>query len=292
LKLKNKRLKLFKSTKEQLVNRILYQEDIDNSYPTTVNPNLWTAIVPAAGKGTRLGYHKPKILFPVAGKTIMEWLLELLTPFCSKIVFVVSANDKKEIALYLDGVQAERKELRVKYDVVVQKEPKGMADAVLAAKNYVDTRHAMVIWGDQVALRKETVLSSMRAHEHRENALLTCPTLLIDNPYIHFDRDEDGKIKRVLQKREGDEMPDVGENDSGIFLFSANTLFEKLELAKKTYSPHGNITKEFNLLPILPFFDTMLGNLVCLRIVLEEESIGINTPEQAQLLSEVLSRRS
>ena len=41
-----------------------------------ISPECWTAIVPAAGRGSRLGFDQPKILFPVAGRPILDWLLE------------------------------------------------------------------------------------------------------------------------------------------------------------------------------------------------------------------------
>ena len=41
------------------------------------NRETWSAVVAAAGRGTRLGFDKPKILFPVAGITILERLIRL-----------------------------------------------------------------------------------------------------------------------------------------------------------------------------------------------------------------------
>jgi CTP:molybdopterin cytidylyltransferase MocA len=39
----------------------------------SVDPSLWTAIVPAAGRGSRLGFDKPKILYPVAERPILDF---------------------------------------------------------------------------------------------------------------------------------------------------------------------------------------------------------------------------
>ena len=48
------------------------------------------AIILAAGRGSRLGFDHPKILFPIAGRTILEWLVDLLKPLCGQFVFVLS----------------------------------------------------------------------------------------------------------------------------------------------------------------------------------------------------------
>ena len=55
-----------------------------------VNPSRWTAVIPAAGRGSRLGSDRPKILYPVAGRLLIEWLLDFLEPNCSRLVFVLS----------------------------------------------------------------------------------------------------------------------------------------------------------------------------------------------------------
>ena len=62
-----------------------------------VDRNQWSAVVAAAGKGTRLGYNRPKILFPVADKSILEWLLDLLLPNFETVVFVLSPDGRAEI---------------------------------------------------------------------------------------------------------------------------------------------------------------------------------------------------
>ena len=55
-----------------------------------MDPLLWTALIPAAGRGSRLGFDRTKILFPIAGATILEWLVDLLNPLCGRFVFVLS----------------------------------------------------------------------------------------------------------------------------------------------------------------------------------------------------------
>ncbi len=51
---------------------------------------MTTSVVPAAGKGTRLGTKLPKTLIPIAGKPIIAWTVETLeqTPIIDSIVLV------------------------------------------------------------------------------------------------------------------------------------------------------------------------------------------------------------
>lgn len=265
--------------------RIYNSSDIDKFFPKTIHPELWTAIVPAAGRGSRLMYDKPKILYPIAGKPILTWLIELLSPFCDKFVFIFSPSGKVEIEPLLE------KRIPDRYKIAIQEKPNGMGDAVLKAKDYVHTKYCLIIWGDQVGIKKKTVERSMRVHEHRRNALLTCPTLWKKNPYIHFQRDHTGRVINILQAREVISMPKEGENDCGLFLFSTKTLFEKLDKARIGYFANGQQTGEFNLLPIFPTLDKNPGNLACLHIISEEETIGINNMEDADALTTMLKNR-
>lgn len=244
------------------------------------NSKDWTVVIPAAGKGTRLlGYDKPKILFPVGGKTILKHLIDLLSPFCSKLVFVLSKDGEKQVKPLLECYVPE------KYEVVIQKEPLGMAHAVLVAKDNVKTPYTLVVWGDQVALRKKTIIHSMKVHEFRKGALLTLPTFWKKNPYIHFEKDRNNKIIRVLQAREKDKMPIEGENDAGLFCFSTEILFKILSDGS-LINCLGSETKEYNLLPIIPFFEKGDASVALLRIIDEEETIGINTWEDVSKLSD------
>ena len=59
-----------------------------------ISPERWTAIIPAAGRGSRLGFDQPKILFPVAGRPILNWLLDFLLPVSSRVVLVLSPEGR------------------------------------------------------------------------------------------------------------------------------------------------------------------------------------------------------
>jgi hypothetical protein len=70
--------------------RIMTRENAAGFLDPQVEPALWTALIPAAGRGSRLGFDLPKILFPIAGATILEWLVHLLKPLSSRFVLVLS----------------------------------------------------------------------------------------------------------------------------------------------------------------------------------------------------------
>lgn len=260
----------------------------ENDLPRSELPIKWslfTVIILAAGKGTRLGYDRPKILYPVAGRPILEWLVALFSGICVKYVFVLSPEKVNEVDTIL------RKTVSGPYDIAVQPEPIGMGDAILRGLEFVETEFAVAIWGDQVGIRRETVTATMYVHEQRPNAVFTCPTIFKKNPYIHFQRDKRGKIAKILQAREGDTMPIRGECDCGFFIFEAGLMCKRLTESRNDPTMIGRKTGEFNFLPVIPSLDCIHGNVAVVRTVREEETIGINTKEEAEIVARFLLAR-
>jgi bifunctional N-acetylglucosamine-1-phosphate-uridyltransferase/glucosamine-1-phosphate-acetyltransferase GlmU-like protein len=247
-----------------------------------VDPALWSAIVPAAGRGSRLGFNRPKILYPVAGRMILEWLLELLLPYCHSIVLVLSPEGSSEVAPELERIAPGR------CKVAVQEQPTGMGDAVEVGARAVSTAHAIAVWGDQVALRPLTIEAILRLQQGPLVPVATVPTLMVRSPYIHFPRDENGNIAAVLQAREGDEMPMEGESDAGVFCFRSNELKTLLGELHDSPAATGRNTREFNFLPIIPLA-AQTGRLVLTpRLLSAEETIGVNNADDARRLEEFL----
>lgn len=266
--------------------RVYSTEEALKAFPDPVHPHKWTAVIPAAGKGSRLGYSLPKVLYPILEKPLIQWVVEILIPFCDQFIFILSPEGKTHLQPVLERLIPVEQ-----FRVVVQPFPTGMGDAILLSRGEVKTPHALIVWGDQVTLREETVRLSMQAHESREGAFLTLPTVFKKNPYISFLRDPEDRLVRVLQAREGEITTDLGENDCGLFLFSRAALFDELSRAKSRETAMGYRTGEFNLLPVLPAFENGLGSVASLRIALEEETLGVNTPEEAKVVETLLKRR-
>src|SRR5579883_940915 len=247
------------------------------AHATPHAPEHWTAIIPAAGRGSRLGSNRAKILFEVAGRSILDWLLDLLLPRCESVVVVAAPWSRQEIA---EAAGARSSRVRV----VVQPEPTGMADAVECGLREVTTRHVLIIWGDQPAVQPESIESAMELHQ-TTCALATVPTVFRRKPYIHFSRDADGRIACILQAREGDRMPEEGETDTGVFLFRTLSLRRGLKTMRVNGFGIGRQTGERNFLPIFCLLDTLPGNVLSARVIGTDETVGVNTPEDAEFLS-------
>lgn len=261
---------------------IFERTQLQSSALGDVTPELWTVVIPAAGRGSRLGYDHPKVLFPIMGKPMIVRMLELFQPFCARSVVVVSPAGRSEIQMATRDLGPE---------LVLQPEPLGMAHAIQQAEKQVKTPMTVVVWGDQVTLRPETLKLAMLAHEKRPSAKLTLPTVIQDEPYIQFVRDAHGKLLRVLQRREGEISDPQGETDCGLFLFDTERLFQVLAAGRQSQLAMGKSTGEFNLLPLLPLFEAGPASVATVRVAEPEETLGVNTPEDALRAERILSER-
>ena len=262
--------------------RIYLREEIPD---TSCKHENWTAIIPAAGRGSRLGYSRPKVLYPILGRPILEWLMESLIASVTKVVWVVSPEGRSEIENELNARSS-----GTPFGIAVQQSPLGMGDAVLQAQPLVDTLHCVVLWGDQVTVSPRTVQLTQALHESRTNAKLTLPTIWQRDPYIHFERAESGRIVRVLQARSAPILLESGENDCGLFAFRTSTLFALLQEAAERHRNQSS-HEELDLLPLFPFLDQEPGELACWRLDDPGQALGVNALEDAGKAEDLLCQR-
>src|SRR5690348_3306869 len=81
-------------------------------------------IVPAAGRGSRLGSALPKLLVPVNGRPMIDWVLDQHASFADRFYLVVSPGA-------FDAVRAHFAGRDLALSLSVQPEPTGMLDAIL-----------------------------------------------------------------------------------------------------------------------------------------------------------------
>ena len=252
----------------------------------SIHPDQWTVVIPAAGRGTRLGFDLPKILFPVAGKTILAWLIERFRPNASRFVFVLSPDGAPHVLPHLEAL------LPGAFEIVIQPVPTGMGDAVERGLAAVNTPSVAIVWGDQVNLRADSVAAVMRLHQGPLQPLASIPTVKTSPPYIHFSRDSSGAIHGLLQAREGDHMPAEGESDTGFFCFATQPLAALLTELRASGLATGHLTGEFNFLPVIPLAAALPRGVITPSLVSPEETIGINSRADAERVQSFLLSQS
>src|SRR6185295_6254881 len=202
-------------------------EDVPDFAASPQKAARWTAIIPAAGRGTRLGGDQPKVLYPLLGKPLFEWAVERLKPYCHDFVFVLAPGVDEQIRPRLEQLIPGR------FSLVTQAEARGMGHAVELCRPAVHTPNCIIMWVDQVALRDETISRCLSLAEQHPGAKMVLPTVERKKPYLQIVRDDQRRIRRVIQAREESIPLEGNENDCGIFFFQSAPLFESLSRAGK-----------------------------------------------------------
>jgi bifunctional UDP-N-acetylglucosamine pyrophosphorylase/glucosamine-1-phosphate N-acetyltransferase len=178
-----------------------------------------TALVMAAGLGTRMKSATPKHLHPLLGRRLVDWVVRAARDAGVERIVVVTSPDAA------DAFPDE--------EVAVQREPLGTGDAVRAARAALRDAggDVLVLNGDVPALRGETVAALLETHR-RENA---AGTVLSFEPqdvrsYGRIVRDADGRLARIVEAKDASpEELDLREVNSGIYAFAAEKLWPLLD---------------------------------------------------------------
>lgn len=240
-------------------------------------------IIPAAGLGSRLQSTIPKVLYPVGGRPMLDYLFDLYSTVADAFLLVLHPAS-------VEAVRRHCQERQVPIEYEIQMEPTGMLDAILLPWEKAH-RHEpgqiWITWCDQIAVRPQTIRRLAETATRENDADMVLPTIIKQDPYIHLGRDGRGEIVELRQKREGDSMPEQGEGDIGLFSLSRRAYLELLPGFASTATATGALTRERNFLPFIPWLSAR-ARVVTFPASEEIESIGINTPAELAVIEEYL----
>ena len=234
-------------------------------------------IVPAAGLGSRLQASLPKAMVPVAGRPMIDHLLSACEPYIGATIVIAHPSFAASVREHLGKSWPQ-----LPSSVVEQPAPTGMLDAILLAAPGVQASSAQImwiIWCDQVGVLPATLerLAAATASPSAPPSMVIA-TVRRSDPYIHFERDGDGRIARVRQRREGDAMPAEGESDMGLFALSRDAYLRQLPHYAADVPPGGG-TGERNFLPFIPWLAAR-ADVQTIPATDPREAIGVNTPDE------------
>jgi len=183
-----------------------------------------TAVVLAAGQGTRMKSQHPKVLHQILGRPMIAYLLDTL-----------KAVGLEDILLVV-GYQAEKvKEALADHQVrfVVQEPQKGTGHAVQVAMSAVppEVKTLLVLCGDAPLIAKESLEALWAAHK-KAGAAVTVQTAVLPDG-LHYGRvvrDEAGQVIEVVQSRDATpEILQIPEINTGTYFFDADFLRHALD---------------------------------------------------------------
>lgn len=156
-----------------------------------------------------------------------------------------------------------------------------MLDAIMLASDAAQEKPAArlwITWCDQIGVHPNTIATLDRMSHDQPDTAAIFPTARQASPYVHLDRDAEGRIAAVRHKREGDKMPAIGESDMGLFSLSPDAYFNLLPQFGSE-AGQAATTRERNFLPFLPWLVQRGHPVLTFASTDEMEAIGINTPD-------------
>ena len=185
----------------------------------------WTAVILAAGKGTRMASCKPKALQTLAGRTLIEHILGTLSEASiNDVVIIVSPEAKDDFK--------KRIETKNKVKYVEQEEAMGTAHALKTALPHLSADSLLVLLGDVPLLSKHTINKLKEKTLDNDLVVLTGK---VKNPsgYGRIIKDKHGKPMAIIEELDCNEAQrEIKEINSGIMAFKANAARKLVEKIK------------------------------------------------------------
>jgi bifunctional UDP-N-acetylglucosamine pyrophosphorylase/glucosamine-1-phosphate N-acetyltransferase len=250
------------------------------------------AVVPAAGRGTRLDAKVPKVFVPILPSlTIWDAVRNRLSPLAGRIVLVLSPEGRAFAEKNRDTFSPDNFADTV---IGLQPEPRGMGDAIFGAADlWREYDDLLVVWGDQFNLSQETLAACVALHSRGKRPALTLPVVRMAKPYVEYVFDAAQRLIEVRQSREGDACAANGFSDLGTFLLSGGDALLAEWRRYRSAGTGGSRTGEINFLPFLVHLSTVAGWPVHRYEASDPaEAVGINTPEDLAFARQLLQKRN
>lgn len=242
--------------------------------------NSLSACVLAAGKGTRMGGDRPKVLFEAGGKPMLGWVLGALSAAGSDDVVCVVGYKKDEVVAQLPtGVRW-----------VEQSPQLGTGHAVMCARNSFrrGAETLLVTCGDMPLVRAETyrLIAELRELNDADAALLTV-RVAPESRFGRIVRDAHGDVLRIVEYKDAtDAEKALDEGNAGVYCFRASSLWAALERVG-----NANAQAEYYLTDVIGILIGDGGRVAAHVCADPREAAGVNTPGDLAEVERILAAR-
>jgi bifunctional UDP-N-acetylglucosamine pyrophosphorylase/glucosamine-1-phosphate N-acetyltransferase len=251
--------------------------------------DTWSAIILAAGEGTRMKSSRPKVLHDVAGRTLVAWVVRAALEAGAARCVVVVGHARSEV----------EEELRVQFgkrvETVLQPQRRGTGDAVRCALDGHDELEGRlaVLYGD-CPLIPPSLLAELveRSTKSAADCGLVTATLAEPRGYGRIVRDGAGAVQRIVEDRDCSEAEQaIEEVNPGLYVFEGAFLRESIA----TLSP-DNAQGQLYLTDVVELAAQrgtvvdMRGDMSDLTGVNDQRDLALASAARRRVIAEELAR--
>jgi len=248
-----------------------------------------SAVVLAAGEGTRMRSSRPKPLHMLCGRPLVLHVIDALSELDLERVVVVVGHGAERVTKTLQDLAP----AGLMVDFVEQRVQRGTGDAVSVALTVFpdedDDGDIIVLPGDTPLLRPPTLAGLVRAHRSGDVAA-TVLTAVLDDPtgYGRVVRDaKDNRVAAIVEHADATaEERAIDEINTSIYCFRRNLLAPAL----RRLSPE-NAQGEYYLTDVIEVLRTAGHKVVAVTVEDPAEALGVNDRLQLANAEAVLRGR-
>ncbi|MDU9050964.1 MAG: NTP transferase domain-containing protein [Candidatus Electrothrix sp. Rat3] len=194
---------------------------------TPKNTPTISAVILAAGKGTRMKSDRAKVLHELFFKPMLHHVLDSVAATDIGHLAVIVGHQRERVLASLHEAPTP-----YQFTPVVQEEQLGTGHAVLCAESACEAADlVMILCGDTPLIHSETLQAMIDRHKESK-AVLSLMTTVLDDPfgYGRILTDADGGVVEIIEQKDAnEEQRAIQEINAGIYLVDANFLFSALQ---------------------------------------------------------------
>jgi len=236
-------------------------------------------VILAAGQGTRMNSSLPKVLHPIAGRPMLQHVLDAAREFGEVEINVVIGHGSQQVR---DAIKADH------LHWVLQEEQLGTGHAVKQAlPNLRENAAVLILYGDVPLVNVSTLKQLVMQVDENSMALLTVE---LENPsgYGRILRTPTGDVKEIVEHKDANETQRlVKEVNTGIMAVHQSRLAGWLKELS-----NNNVQKEYYLTDIVGFASRDGVTVNALVSDSAAEVLGVNDRYQQAQLERICQQRT
>jgi UDP-N-acetylglucosamine diphosphorylase/glucosamine-1-phosphate N-acetyltransferase len=229
------------------------------------------AVVMAAGQGTRMKSKLPKVLVPVCGRPMIDYVLDALVAGGTDRIIVVVGYRSEDVRAAL----AQRNGIEFAH----QAEQLGTGHAVMACREFLTDHEGpvMVMAGDSPMMQSSTVAKLLDEYDGPRTSCIL-GTIQSDNPtgLGRIVRDEDGEFQAIVEEKDATgQQRRIREVNMSYYVFHCPDLLEALGSLR-----HDNAQGEYYITDVPGLLRAAGKSVRALPVLEPREAMGVNTLEE------------